>query len=38
MGLTITMVIGGILLIEWRKRVVERERKDNKDRERRIKP
>lgn len=38
MGLIITMVIGIVILIEWRKRVVERERKENKDRERRIKP
>jgi hypothetical protein len=38
MGLIITMVIGGIILIEWRTRVIDRKIKESKDKERRIKP
>jgi hypothetical protein len=38
MGLTITMILGMVILIKWRGNVIHKERKENKDRERRIKP
>jgi hypothetical protein len=38
MGLTITIVLGMVILIKWRGNVIHKEREKIKDRERRIKP